>query len=487
MRKSTIPSEPVQQVLQCARAAAPFASSLGQAFVSIPLGPEAQQVIPIRSPRFYAWLADNFYREFSLPPNASALRNAVRQLEAGAWFADSNRPAVARRLAAHGSNVILDLYDELGQVVEITPHGWRVVSGLGYHFANARNSRPLPAPIETETRPSARLSQLRAILNLSQRNWSAVLAWTLAALRPSGPYPILILRGPPNSGKSTCAALLRTLVDPNAVPFQPLPRTERQLLQLAHSHWVLAFDHVRRISVTISDALAGLSSGAVLGLRETPGDVDPLHLLLQRPVILTAPSDEHPVHWISRSAIAANSIVVDQPAIASEQLRPRQHLQAEFDAAHPVLLSAFCDAISAALAQPADAPYPAVRRFAEQAAWIASAFSALDESPGTLRAVLNHPTPLEKSITTLLSREPEWNGTGTELLKALPGAAPSASALMRILNALDPIEFRIDVNRVGHSRDRRITLTSADGIPCKVPSANPTKAPQTADYKTARI
>ena len=363
MAKSTISAQPVQQVLDCARAAAPFASSLGQAFVSIPLGPEAQQVIPVRSPRFYAWLADTFYREFSAPPHASALRNAVRQIEASAWFADQNRPAVSRRLAAQGSHLILDLYDELGQVVEIGPQGWRVVSGLGFHFANARNSRPLPAPIETETRPSARLQQFRSILDVPQtRNWSAILAWTLAALRPSGPYPILILRGPAHSGKSTLAAFLRALLDPNAVPFQPVPRTERHLLQLAHSHWILAFDDVRRVSPTVSDALARLSSGAVLGLRETPGDVDPLHLLLQRPIILTAPADQHPVRWITRSAIAAHSIVVDLPPIASAQLRPRHHLQAEFDAAHPVLLSALCDAISAALAQPAQAPYPLPRK-----------------------------------------------------------------------------------------------------------------------------
>ena len=376
MHESTT-TEPVQQVLHCARAAAPFTSSLGQAFVSLPLGPEAQQVIPVRSPRFYAWLADNFYREFDVPPNPSALRNAVRQIEASAWFSDQTRPAVARRLAARGANVILDLYNELGQVVQIGPHGWRVVSGLGYHFANARNSRPLPAPIETETRPGARLHQLRDILNLpDSRHWSAILAWTLAALRPSGPYPILILRGPPHSGKSTCAALLRALLDPNAVPFQPLPSTGRHLLQLAHSHWVLAFDHLRRISVTISDALANLSSGAVLGLRETPGDVDPLHLLLQRPIIITVPADEHPAHWTNRSAIAACSIVVDLAPIPSAQLRPRHDVQAEFDAAHPALLSALCDAISAALARPAEAPYPILRRFADQAAWIQSAASA---------------------------------------------------------------------------------------------------------------
>ena len=345
-----------------------------------------------------------------------------------------------------------------------------------------------PSPIETETRPGARLHQLRDILNLpDSRHWSTILAWTLAALRPSGPYPILILRGPPNSGKSTCATLLRALLDPNAVPFQPLPRTGRHLLQLAHSHWVLAFDHVRRISVTISDALASLSSGAVLGLRETPGDVDPLHLLLQRPIILTVPADEHPAHWTNRSAIAACSIVVDLAPIPSAQLRPRHDVQAEFDAAHPALLSALCDAISAALARPAEAPYPAVRRFADQAAWIQSAASALDESPAALLSALHHPTLLQNSITALLTHQPEWTGTATQLLKALPGSASSAGALMREVNAINAMDFRVEIRRVGASGDRQITISKTDNIPCKLLSPNHPQAAQTADYKTARI
>ncbi|MDQ2945862.1 MAG: hypothetical protein M3Y27_07970, partial [Acidobacteriota bacterium] len=121
--------------------------------------------------------------------------------------------------------------------------------------------------------------------------------------------------------------------------------------------------------------------------------------------------------------------------------RPRHDVHAEFDAAHPALLSALCDAISAALARPAEAPYPAMRRFADQAAWIQSAASALDQPPAALLSALHPPTLLQKSIATLLTHQSEWTGTATQLLKALPGAAKSAGALMRQVNAIDATDF----------------------------------------------
>ena len=40
-------------------------------------------------------------------------------------------------------------------------------------------------------------------------------AWMLAALRPKGPYPVLVLQGEQGSSKSTTERLLRASVDPN--------------------------------------------------------------------------------------------------------------------------------------------------------------------------------------------------------------------------------------------------------------------------------
>ncbi|MGI8741241.1 MAG: hypothetical protein ACR2NN_01470 [Bryobacteraceae bacterium] len=476
------------QVLDCARTALPFASILGQAFVSIPLGPEVQQVVPVRSSRFQAWLADNYYRQFATPPLDSALRGAVRQLEAAAWFNDGARPVVARRIAARGASVVLDLYNESGQVVEITAAGWRTTSSLGFCFANARNARPIPNPAESARHPSAAIQQFRALLNLGQADhWAAVLAWILAALRPFGPYPILILQGPASSGKSTLARLLRGLLDPNIVPFQPMPRSERELLHLAHSHWVLAFDHVRRLPLTLSDALVRLSSGAVLAMRETSGDLDPMHVFLQRPVILTTPADEHAVAWTSRSAVAARSIRIELPPIPAALLRPQQELLAEFESAHPFILAALCDAIGAALARPATEPFPAARRFAEQTSWIESAASVLGASSRQILQAIGMQDPLLDAIQNLLADSGHWTGTPTALLAALPGIANSASTLTRRLHALDPVGFTIEYGRAGRKGERKITLAKTDGSVHTMPSASYPQSIQPVEYKTARI
>src|SRR5262249_50306507 len=48
-------------------------------------------------------------------------------------------------------------------------------------------------------------------------------AWLLAALRPSGPYPVKALTGEQGSAKSMRANFLRGLVDPNSVPLRAPP------------------------------------------------------------------------------------------------------------------------------------------------------------------------------------------------------------------------------------------------------------------------
>ena len=79
---------------------------------------------------------------------------------------------------------------------------------------------PLPVPER-----GGSIEALQSFLNLSNQNdFVLIVAWLLAALRSSGPYPLLAISGEQGSAKTVLSKLLRALVDPNAAPVRALPR-----------------------------------------------------------------------------------------------------------------------------------------------------------------------------------------------------------------------------------------------------------------------
>ena len=93
-------------------------------------------------------------------------------------------------------------------------------------------------------------------------------------LAPVRPPPLRTLSlphpsGPPGSGKTFAARILRTLLDPSSAPLSPIPATVRDLHALARHNWILAFDHVSTLSPPLTDALCRLSSGLGSAVNET--------------------------------------------------------------------------------------------------------------------------------------------------------------------------------------------------------------------------
>ncbi len=85
---------------------------------------------------------------------------------------------------------------------------------------------PLPLPVE-----GGSLSDLREFVNLKDDfDWVLLTAWLLAALRPTGPYPVLVLHGEQGTAKSTTSRVLRHLLDPNEASLRTQPRDERDLM-----------------------------------------------------------------------------------------------------------------------------------------------------------------------------------------------------------------------------------------------------------------
>src|SRR5271156_4389141 len=115
-----------------------------------------------------------------------------------------------------------------------------------------------------------------------------ILAWIIAAMRSSGPFPILALMGPQGSAKSTNATFIRGLVDPNIAALRAQPEDRRDLAISANHSWVISLDNVSKLPKWLSDALCRLSTGGGFSARRLYTDSDEIVLRAQRPIIINS-------------------------------------------------------------------------------------------------------------------------------------------------------------------------------------------------------
>ncbi|MGI8743714.1 MAG: hypothetical protein ACR2NN_14290 [Bryobacteraceae bacterium] len=316
----------IDALITTASLATPLQSGLGQAFISLPLQTESHQIVPLHSHAFRNWLIHQFFSEHEILPRASVLREVIHLLEAKTQFGNVPRVQISRRVASAPGKVILDLYNDQGEVVEISPTGWHVTQNLGVYFRSSRSARPLPHPEKS----AAALAKLRAVLHLTPEHFTRCMSWLTSAMSPAGPYPILVVQG---AGKSSVASLLRSLIDPGSAPFCPAPNSSRDLQSLASHNWILALDEIEQLPSRMLRQLIRLSTGETFAARDRPSDPEPFHVHLQCPLLLTTSQPLAP-------ELAQRAIIIDAPAPAVDC----EHLRSQ-------LLGALCSAVSAELAK----------------------------------------------------------------------------------------------------------------------------------------
>ena len=124
-------------------------------------------------------------------------------------MATASRTTVAARLRVTERErlLYLDLGDPEWHAVEIGPGGWRIVDSPPVPILRTRRTRALPFPVA-----GGSLAPLRELLPVEgEDEWRIVVLWALAALRPTGPYPIIAWSGEQGTGKSFAARIMRRL------------------------------------------------------------------------------------------------------------------------------------------------------------------------------------------------------------------------------------------------------------------------------------
>lgn len=455
-----------QALLYHARAATPFCSEDGEPCASIPSTIDSRRVLALRSASFRDWLTANFYSEYETAPSIAAFRAALRMLEARARYGEQPAQKVDRRLSFEGdpftpSRIILDLANSAGELLEISSQGWQITGNLGHPFHQSPTAVPLPCPDSPSS--SQPLERFAEIFRLTAVNWTRTLTWLIATLRPAGPYPVLVLRGPAASGKSVFARALRALIDPSTVPLRRLPSRHRELLQLARQNWILVFDQVYRVPSKVSEALCALSSGDAPEVARSA-----------RPLILITPTDETRTSWSPSRSLSNRTVTIELPPLTA--LRPEASLWEQFEALRPSILGTLATGVATALGHIREVDLGNVARFPDCAAWAAAAAPALGLDRAAIVSAFDSSSmwagsdPLQEAIHEVLRDNGAWTGSATDLLSQLRKLDPLAAlpATPKGLSQALPRVAGIVVTRKRDARgDRVLSIHSASDSSAK--------------------
>jgi hypothetical protein len=435
---------------------------------------------PIRARGFRRWLARRFFEATQGAPSSEALQSALNVIEAKADY-DAPERTVHVRVGGLDGRLYLDLCDTTWRAVEIDTTGWRVIDNPPVRFRRAAGMQPLPTPGR-----GGSIEKLRSFLNVqTDDDFVLVVAWALAALRDHGPYPVLVLSGEQGSAKSSFAAILRALLDPNTAPLRALPREDRDLFSAATNAHLLAFDNVSGLPGWISDTLCRLATGGGFAVRQHYADRDEVLFDATRPVILNGIED-----IVTRPDLADRAVFEVLEPIPEELRRAEAELWAAFEAERPRILGALLDAVVEGLRRLPDTRLEKLPRMADFALWATACETALWPAGTFCSAYCGNrdeavddvidADPVAATVRAMMTVRTVWTGTASELLGALGKVAgeravksktwpdsPRALSgrLRRVATFLRKIGIEIDFDREGRERTRTINIITTTTTP----------------------
>jgi hypothetical protein len=483
-----------------------FHTGDGKVFADVKLNPlgTIRATYPVQDKSFRGWLRALWYGEEKKGTSDQVIRDVVNTLEA-VGVAEGVAREVFVRVAPFAERVTyLDMANSDWQAVRIDDRDWQITESPPVRFWRRRAMKPLPRPIHGGT-----LDRLWHYFNVQEQDRSLIIAWLLMALRPNGPYPVLVLRGEQGSAKSTFASVLRSLLDPYKAKLRSLFRKEDELFIAAQNSWLLVYDNVSTVADWQSDALCRIATGGGLSKRELYTDGDEVIFDSARPVILNGIED-----IAGRNDLRDRALILDLPTIPEERRHTEQDFWKLFDDDAGQLLGALLDAAVLTLRAEPTVRLERKPRMADFARLGVAAEKALRWPPGSFLDAYNRNRaeasagalddisfldPLNKLLDRVGAKG--WDGAATELLQELatiadcqdrkrqPRGWPSSPKAMSSLLH----RFRPNLRQVGiiltpptgshkHGRRWHIIRADAQGNATTVPFV-PT-VPQTEDEGT---
>jgi hypothetical protein len=350
-------------------------------------------------------------------PTARAIDGAVEVLQSEAVL-EGVEVNPALRIAEVEDGLRMRLSDH--HIARISASGWSVSRHSSAFFLAREAMHDLPDP-----EPGGDVRELREFLNVSEEDqFKLVVGWLLCALRPRGPYPILVLEGQQGSAKSTATRMLRSLIDPASAPIRSMSSNLRDLMVMGQNNYVLAFDNLSGIRPDISDGLCRLATGGGFGART--------HYTMDEETVF---DQQRPIIMNGIESIATRQDLLDRCLVVRLQppaeYKEERTLVAEFDAARPRILGALMDAAVASFAGVDRVKLDDAPRLVDAVKWVTAAEEHLGWTRGAfmdaytssrrdeLSASLDGSLVVRPIEMLLEMSEDDWTGTPTQLYDAL--------------------------------------------------------------------
>jgi hypothetical protein len=421
-RKSREPSQS-EALIKLGEAATYSRTPEGKAYARIRVG-DHDEVYAVRNKAFKQWLTHLFYvHGRRTAPSSEAMQSALSTLEAKAAVEGEVVQVHLRVAGVNGSDgptLYLDLVDECWRAVEVNAQGWEVVENPPVLFRRTNTMRPLPEP----TRGGS-IDDLRQFVNVgSEDDFRLFVAVLCAYLRPTGPYPVLVIQGEQGSAKSTTTRIVGRLIDPSSILRSP-PHSVRDLMIAANLAWVMTMDNLSGLPAPMSDALCRLATGGGCAFRTLYSDDEETVFDAMRPIVLNGIDD-----IAERTDLLDRSVVLNLRRITPGQRLTEQEFWGRFDALAPTILGALLDAVEGGLREmpnvhPDRSPRMAdFARFGEAVGralgWGEGALlAAFERNQSTASVTVLEACPVVSAVLRLMSHQVAWSGTATELLERL--------------------------------------------------------------------
>jgi hypothetical protein len=459
-----------------------FRDHAGKAFARVRADGHSD-TYPINNGKYRQWLKNRYYEQTGYTPGAETFRSALDVLELLA-----NRGPVVEvfiRTAEvldpddkYGTAYFLDLADDERRAVRITRDGWELVADPPVCFRRPKGMRPLPVPVR-----GGPAGEFWSFLNVQEGDRPLVEAWMVAALRPRGPFPVLVFGGEQGSAKTSACRVVRGSVDPHVTPLRSLPKDERDLAIAAANSGLLGFDNVSHLPDWVSDALCRLATGSGFASRQLYSDDEEVHLAVCRPCLFNGIEEV-----AGRSDLLNRAILIELPVIPDDRRKAEEDFWRDFNEAHPRILGTLLDAMVGTLARLPKTRLDRMPRMADFARLGEAGSRAKGRPEGEFLAayavnqakameISMESSPVALAIVALMAGRAEWRGTAGSLLVELEDKVQPSSrrrnwpatprglsgALRRAAPSLRSLGIVSDFTVAGdRQKTRTITLRSAE-------------------------